>query len=197
MKVFGVTGGVGMGKSTAARLLCECGVPVVDTDELARQVVQPGEPALAEIQKQFGPDVVGPDGQLRRDVLAKLVFADPAAREALEAITHPPIRRLWQSQVQQWRAEGKAAAAVIIPLLFETGAESGFDAVVCVACTPAAQRQRLAERGWSAREIEQRNAAQLPVGQKMAKSHYVVWTEGDLESHAAQWRRILGETLER
>lgn len=196
MKVLGVTGGVGMGKSTAAQLLRERGVPVVDTDELARQVVQPGEPALAEIQKQFGADVVGPDGQLRRDVLAKLVFADPAARKELEAITHPPIRRLWQAQVRQWRAEGIPVAAVIIPLLFETNAEAEFDAVVCVACTMATQRERLSKRGWSEQEIEQRIAAQMAVEQKLAKSNHVVWTEGDLESHEQQLQRILGGAVQ-
>ena len=191
MKVFGITGGVGMGKSMSARLLRERGVPVVDTDELARLVVQAGEPALAEIQKQFGTEMVGPDGQLRRDALARLVFADPAARKKLEAITHPRIRKLWLAQVEAWRQDGRNAGAVVIPLLFETNAEGEFDAVVCVACTAATQRQRLTGRGWSAQQIEQRIAAQLPIEQKLAKSNFVVWTEGDFESHAEQLRRIL------
>src|SRR5512147_2761685 len=107
MKVLGLTGGIGMGKTTAAKLLRELGVPVVDTDDLARQVVQPGQPALAEVLTAFGPQIARPDGQLRRDELARRVFADPAARQRLEAILRPPIRALWRAQVQTWRAAGR------------------------------------------------------------------------------------------
>jgi len=89
MKVCGLTGGVGMGKSTAAQFLRERGARVVDADELAYQLVQPGQPALAEIRKAFGRDIVAPDGRLRRDELAQIVFTDPAARKKLEAILHP------------------------------------------------------------------------------------------------------------
>src|ERR1700688_405258 len=102
MKVFGLTGGVGMGKSTAAQFLHERGAKVVDTDKLARQLVEPGWPALAEIQKMFGRNVVAPDGQLRRDVLAQIVFTDPAARQKLETILHPRIRECWLAEVETW-----------------------------------------------------------------------------------------------
>src|SRR5690242_13889514 len=108
MKVFGLTGGIGMGKSTADKLLRERGVPVVDTDMLARQIVEPGQPALAEIQQCFGPEVIGADQQLRRDELARRVFNDPVARKQLEDILHPRIRELWQEQVAIWRTEGQA-----------------------------------------------------------------------------------------
>src|SRR5512137_799134 len=110
MRVLGLTGGVGMGKSTSAQLLCDRGVPVVDTDDLARQVVAPGQPALAEVREAFGADVVGPDGQLRRDELAQRVFADAAARTRLEQILHPRIRALWRAQVETWRTEGRPLA---------------------------------------------------------------------------------------
>src|ERR1035441_6505066 len=104
MKVLGLTGGVGMGKSTSAQLLRDRGVRVVDTDDLARQVVEPGQPALAEVLAVFGPEIVGPDGRLRRNELARLVFADPAARRQLEAILHPRIRVLWRAQVETQQA---------------------------------------------------------------------------------------------
>ena len=107
MKVCGLTGGVGMGKSTAARFLREHGAQIADTDELARQLVQPGRPALAEIQKVFGRGMISSDGQLRRDELAKIVFADPAARKKLEDILHPRIREQWFAQVENWRAAPK------------------------------------------------------------------------------------------
>src|ERR1019366_2307982 len=113
MKVVGLTGGVGMGKSTAAQLLGSRGAAVVDTDDLARQVVEPGQPALAEVREAFGAEIVGPDGRLRRDELARRVFADPAARQQLEALLHPPIRALWRAQVENWRPEGRPLAVVV------------------------------------------------------------------------------------
>ena len=191
MKTFGLTGGIGMGKSAAAALLRARGVAVVDTDDLARQIVAPGQPALAEAQLAFGPDIVGADGQLRRAELARIIFSDPAARQQLEAILHPRIRQLWTAQVQAWRAEGQPVAVVIIPLLFETQAESSFDAVVCVACSAATQQARLAIRGWTPEQIAQRNAAQGPVGEKMRRANFVIWTEGGLDIHGEQWSHIL------
>ncbi|MCW5553094.1 MAG: dephospho-CoA kinase [Verrucomicrobiae bacterium] len=191
MKVFGLTGGMGMGKSTAAALLQARGVAVVDTDDLARQIVMPGQPALAEIGESFGAGLVGEDGQLRRGELARLVFTDEVARKRLEAITHPRIRELWREQVAAWRNEGRNLAVVIIPLLFETQAEAEFDAVICIACTTATQWRRLRERGWSDTEIANRLAAQCPVEEKMARSQHVIWTEGGLEVHRQQLDRVL------
>src|SRR5438552_18516187 len=123
MKVLGLTGGIGMGKSTSAQILRERGIPVVDTDELARQVVEPGQPALAEVQQAFGAEIIGQDGRLLRDRLAERIFADPSARKRLEAILHPRIRALWHAQIAAWRGELRAVAVVVIPLLFETRAE--------------------------------------------------------------------------
>lgn len=191
MKLIGLTGGVGMGKTAVQQVLLERGVPVVDTDLLARKVVEPGQPAWLEIRRVFGPEVFDAAGQLRRDEMARRVFADAEARRKLEAITHPPIRELWRGQVAQWSREGKPLAVVAIPLLFEIGAESEFDCVVCVACSAATQRQRLLERGWEQEQIRQRVAAQLPIEMKMARANYVVWTEGDKALLNAQLARIL------
>src|SRR2546421_7452044 len=148
-----------MGKSATATLLRQREIPVVDTDVLARDLVRPGQPALAEIQRAFGPEIIGPDG-LRRDVLASRVFADSEARQKLESILHPRIRSEWKRQIEQWRSEKRGCAVVVIPLLFETNAQSEFDSTICVACSAATQRQRLSERGWSPMEISQRIAAQ-------------------------------------
>jgi dephospho-CoA kinase len=186
MKTYGITGGIGMGKSTAAAILRERGVAVVDTDDLARQVVQPGQPALLEIQNAFGHDLVGSDGQLKRDRLAALVFSNPDARAKLEAILHPRIRSLWETQLIAWREEGRAVAAVVIPLLFETKAESAFDSIICLACSDATQHARLSARGWSSDQIAQRIAAQLPVTEKMSRANQVIWTEGDIATTAKQ-----------
>jgi dephospho-CoA kinase len=191
MKTYGLTGGVGMGKSTAGRMLGERGLAVVDTDVLARQLVEPGQPALAEIQAAFGPAVLGADGRLLRDELARLVFRDADARRRLENILHPRIRLLWRAQLDQWSAEGRDRAVVIIPLLYETDAAAHFDLVICVACTPATQRQRLRARGWSDGQIQQRFDAQWPAEKKIALADRVVWTESGLDVHAAQLERII------
>jgi dephospho-CoA kinase len=191
MKTFGLTGGAGMGKSTSAEFLRARGVPVVDTDELARQFVQPGELALAEIQNAFGQKITAPDGCLRRDELARIVFADPAAREKLEAILHPRIRAAWLAQLETWRRENHPLAVVVIPLLYETQAESRFDKIICVACSVASQHERLLARGWNEEQIRQRLAAQWPVARKIERADFVVWSEGALEVQRQQWLQIL------
>jgi dephospho-CoA kinase len=191
MKVFGLTGGIGSGKSTAARLLSERGIAVVDTDLLARQIVEPGQPAVCEIQTAFGNNVTSPDGRLRRDELARIIFADDSARQRLEAILHPRIRKLWQGQIETWRREGRPVAVVVIPLLFETNAASHFDKTICVACSAATQHERLLARGWTPEQIAQRLAAQLPISRKMELSDHVVWAEGEVEVLATQLQRII------
>ena len=191
MKVFGLTGGVGMGKSACAQLLQWRGAAVLDTDDLARQVVEPEQPALAEIQTAFGAEIVGADGRLKREALAELVFADSRSRARLEAIVHPRIRELWRAQIETWRNEGKPLAVVVIPLLYETQVESEFDSVICVGCSDATQRQRLLARGWSPEHVEQRLAAQMPATEKMLRANYVVWTEAGMDVHAQQVYRIV------
>jgi dephospho-CoA kinase len=180
-----------MGKSTCAQWLRAHSVPTVDTDDLARQVVEPGQPALNEIHRAFGPQVLDSEGQLRREFLADQVFSNPQARQQLESILHPRIRTLWRAQVETWGAEGHELAVVVIPLLFETNAQGEFDATVCAACSTTSQRKRLVARGWTAQQIQQRIAAQLSIGQKMAGADFVVWTEGLVDVTGEQWERIL------
>ena len=117
--------------------------------------------------------------------------SNPDARAKLESILHPRISRLWEAQLGEWRAEGRAVVAVVIPLLFETKAESAFDSVICLACSTATQHARLASRGWSPDQIAQRIAAQLSVTEKMSRSSHVVWTEGDVAVTAIQMERII------
>ena len=180
-----------MGKSAAARWLAGRGVPVIDTDLLARQVVEPGQPAWAEIQRAFGGGVIAPGGGLDRAALAGMVFGNPAAREKLEAITHPRILVLWREQIETWRAEKHRFAVVVIPLLYETAAEKELDATLCVACSPATQAERLQERGWTREHMAQRLAAQWPVEKKMGRADFVVWSEGCVEVVGQQLERIL------
>jgi len=191
MKVLGLTGGIGMGKSACAGFLRSKGIPVVDTDDLAREVVEPGQPALAEIRGAFGLGVFDRGGGLRRDQLARLVFANSDARKKLESILHPRIRALWRKKVDLWAREGLPLSVVVIPLLHETGAEKELDANICVACSRATQQRRLLDRGWTEAQITQRLAAQMPVETKMAKADFVIWSEAGLDLHEDQLDRIL------
>src|SRR5512147_3008368 len=146
MTIAGLTGGIGMGKSACQRLIAERGIPVVDTELLARQIVEPGQPALAEVVDRFGPEILDASGRLRRHELATRVFPDPVARKDLESILHPRIRSLWRDQVRDWQSVGHPLAVVVIPLLFETQAEKELDKTVCLACSIGTQRERLLTR---------------------------------------------------
>jgi len=179
-----------MGKSTSAEVLRGLGVPVVDSDDLAREVVRPGQPALREIEQQFGHDVITSEGALDRQKLAAVVFADAARRTALEAILHPRIREFWEQQLALWKSEGKACGLIVIPLLFEIDAAAEFDRVICVACRAESQRERLLGRGWSMEEVERRISAQWPAEKKLTLSHHVVWTEGEPALHELQLVQI-------
>src|ERR1051325_11004563 len=170
MTVLGLTGGVGMGKSTTAGFLTDFGIPVIDTDLLAREVVEPGQPALAEIQASFGNEMVDSSGHLDRRALATRVFGDSEQRNRLEAIVHPRIRELWTRRLAELSRQQTPVAAVVIPLLFETHAERVFDFILCASCSLDSQRRRLAARRWTEQEIRQRIAAQAPATKKMELS---------------------------
>ncbi len=189
-RVIGLTGGVGMGKSTAAKQLQKQGMPVVDSDDLAREVVAPGEPALAEIAETFGAEFLA-DGKLDREKMAAHVFGNDAARRNLEAIIHPRVRERWLAQIAKWRTDGVPVGVVVIPLLFEVGAENEFDSTLCVACTANTQRERLRARGWDTAQIDARIAAQMEVAEKMERADQVVWSEGEVDVLAKQLKRIL------
>ncbi len=180
-----------MGKSAAGEWFRTRGLPMTDSDRIAREVCAAGSPALGEIEARFGREVIGDDGGLLRGELAKRVFDDARNRADLEAILHPRIRAAWKAEAEGWREDGRAVGAVQIPLLFETAAESEFDAVVCLACSPEVQRARLKDRGWDEEEIARRIASQLPLGEKMERSDFVVWNESGLVELGEQLERVL------
>ena len=189
-RVIGITGGGGMGKSTAAKLLREQGVPVLDSDDLSREVVAVGEPALAEIGKIFGADFLD-NGKLDRAKMAAHIFGNDAERKKLEAIIHPRVRERWLAQMETWRADDVPLGVVVIPLLFEVGAEAEFDFIICVACTGNTQRERLRGRGWDDAQIAGRIAAQMEVTKKIERADQVLWTEGDVSLLREQLQSIL------
>ncbi len=189
MKLYGLTGGPGMGKSEAAKILAQQDIPVVDTDDLARDVVQPGQPGLAAVAREFGA-AVSPSGELDRAALAKIVFSDPPARQRLEQLLHPLIRERWMARADEWRQRGVAAGVVVIPLLFETGAQQEFESVICIACTAQLQSARLQARGWSAGQMAGRLAAQWPIDAKIDRADFVVWNDADFSVLREQLGRV-------
>ena len=188
---LGLTGGVGMGKSTASQFLNDLGFKVADTDDIARKLVEPGKPALKDIVKAFGKEVLQDNGELNRKKAAEIVFSDDSKRLKLEEILHPLIRENWELRLNDWSLENEKLGVVVIPLLYETECERYFDKVVCMACSKDIQRQRLRQRGWRDLEIDQRIKAQLLIGEKMRRADYVVWTNGAIDTHAKQWDELI------
>lgn len=193
----GLTGGIGTGKSHVSRRMRAAGVPVVDADQLAREVVAPGTPGLAAIVARFGPQIVGPDGALRRPELAALVFSDPGARRDLEAIVHPAVRRETDAFFAALPA-GTPFAVADIPLLYETGRDADFDVVVVASCPPELQVARVMARdGVTEAAVRQRMAAQLPIDEKARRADYVIDTSGTFEDTDIGVTRVLQALLAR
>ena len=188
---LGLTGGVGMGKSTASQFLNDLGFKVADTDDIARKLVEPGKPALEDIVKAFGKEVLQDNGELNRKKAAEIVFSDDSKRLKLEEILHPLIRENWELRLNEWSLENEKLGVVVIPLLYETECERYFDKVVCMACSKDIQRQRLRQRCWSDLEIDQRIKAQLLIEEKMSRADYVIWTNGAIDTHAKQWDELI------
>jgi dephospho-CoA kinase len=194
LRVFGLTGGIGSGKSSVAALLRDRGVPVVDADELAREVVMPQSPGLAEIVRVFGPQMVSPDGDLDRKRLGALVFADAAARKRLNAITHPLVRALSQQRFAELAQQGITLAAYDVPLLFEVGLDAVLRPIVVVTASEAAQLERIMARdGLTETEARARIAAQLPLAEKQRRADYVLDNNGSLAELARQVDQVLGK----
>jgi dephospho-CoA kinase len=197
MRMIGLTGGIATGKSLVASMLAERGATVIDADALAREVVQPGEPALAEVVERFGAGVLQPDGALDRARLGAIVFADPEARRDLERITHPRIAALMQQRTAGAVAQGAPVVVLDIPLLFEGERERSLDGVLLVYAPVEVQLERLRSRdGIDAAAARQRLDAQLPIEEKRSLATWIIDNSGDLESTRRQvdawWRDVIG-----
>lgn len=196
MRVIGLTGGIASGKSTAARTLAELGARVVDADQVARDIVAPGQPALAEVVRAFGREVLLPDGTLDRKKLGAIIFADPDKRRTLNAITHPRIGMETQARLARLREEGAPVAIYEAALLVENGVHKALDGLIVVACDEATQLERLVARdGFSLEEARARIAAQAPVADKIAAATWVVDTSGPLTETRKQLARIWEQIL--
>lgn len=201
MVVVGLTGGIGSGKSTVAALLAARGARVVDADEVARRVVEPGGPAHAGVVARFGPAVVGPGGGIDRAALAAVVFTDPAARADLEALVHPAVRAGVAARVAALAAAGAPVVVVEIPLLVESSSPYALDGVVVVDCPEdEAVRRLVAGRGMGEADARARVAAQATRAERRARAGFVVDNSGDragLEAEVERcwaWVGALGAT---
>jgi dephospho-CoA kinase len=196
MRLIGLTGSIGTGKSTVDRMLMAHGAALVDADRLAREVVEPGTPGLAEVVAEFGEGVLLADGSLDRTALGALVFADADRRERLNRITHPRVAQLMQERIAAALASDAPLVVVDIPLLFETGRQSLFEGVLLVWAPPDVQLRRLVERdGWTEAEAAQRIAAQMPAGEKRALATWVIDNSGSEEATQEQVDRWWAENV--
>ena len=195
MRVVGLTGGIASGKSTVSAMFRDLGAQVIDADQVARDVVEPGTPGLEEVARRF-PGVVDATGQLDRAALGRRVFADPDERRALEAILHPRIR---EEVARRTEALARAGVKVVLydaALLIENGLHRGMDGVILVSAPESVQRARLAARdALDEAAITARLAAQLPLADKRAHATWVVDNGGTLDETRAQVRRIWEEIL--
>ena len=170
---------------------------MIDTDLIARSLLEKGQPALEEIKRKFGDSYFQPDGSLNRSDLAQLVFSDSSARQWLNEFLHPMIREQWKNKVADLKLVGTPLCVVVIPLLFETQAQHEFEVTVCVACSNQTQQMRLSERGWSKVHIQSRNDAQWSMARKMESSHYVVWTDCSKDTTIAQANIVFDDIKKR
>ena len=190
----GLTGGIASGKSTAAKFFGALGVPIIDTDQLARDVVEPGQPPLERLVERFGPGILTPDGHLDRPALRNIVFSDPKARADLEALTHPAIG----AAVEERSAKvGGRYQILVIPLLVEKNLGSQLDRVLVIDCDEALQIRRVQARDGST--VEQAQAilnAQASRSTRLKAAHDVIQNVGELSAVRDQVEKLHTHYLE-
>lgn len=193
-RVVALTGNIASGKSEVARRLAALGATVIDADVLAREVVEPDQPAYDDIVRRWGARVLLPNGHLDRGALRSIVFADDSEREALNAIVHPRVAARRDQLVAEARARGASVIICDIPLLFETGLDRDFEEVILVDAPVDVRRARLIARGLTREEAGRMMAAQMPATMKRHRAEYVVETNGTLpelqDKVAALWHRL-------
>lgn len=197
MKLIGLTGGIAAGKSAVAAMLQRLGAKIIDADELAREIVEPGQEAWREIIAAFGREIIRQDQSINREKLRKKVFEDEQARKRLESITHSRIRTLAQQKIQQLAREGAEIIVYVVPLLFENRLHLWLRPVILVACDSAIQKERLQKRDkLNEREIRRHLEAQMGLEEKKKLADFIVENDGSLEELEKKvrevWEKIVG-----
>jgi dephospho-CoA kinase len=191
MRVFGLTGGIGSGKSTVARIFSEEGIPVIDADLIAREIVEQGSPVFDEIVRRFGTGILLSSGGIDRKKLGGIVFADARKRAELDSITHPAIAMKIAQEVERLRAEGHEIAIVEAALIFEANRRGRFESVIAVRCDTEEQIRRMISRdGITREEALQRISSQMDPDEKARASETVIDNSGDIESTRARVRAV-------
>ena len=186
MRVIGLTGGIATGKSTVSAMLRQLGAAVIDADQIAREVVEPGAAAFRDIAGRF-PEVIGPDGRLDRAQLADRIFASAEDRAALNAIVHPRIHRVFTEKLAALERKGVELAIYDAALLIENGLHQGLDGVILVSAPRETQIARLQERNrFTRQQAEARLASQMPLEQKARLANWTIDNSGDLAATRAQ-----------
>jgi dephospho-CoA kinase len=189
--LVGLTGGLATGKSTVSSILRSLGCVVLDADVLAREVVEPGQPALAAIEREFGAEVLQPDGSLDRKRLGALVFTNPERRRRLEAITHPAIRDRFTARLAELEAEGFDGLVIWdAPVMIESGGHKLMDRLVVVVTDAATQRARALGRDGDPTDAERKIASQMPLAEKAALADHVIDNSGDRAATEARTRAV-------
>ena len=192
MHVFGLTGGLASGKGVVSARFAARGVPIINADELARDVVRPGTPGLAAIVTEFGTEMLGAHGELDRRRLGQRVFGDPSARKRLEAITHPRIGAAMLERVAELARQGHELACYEAPILVEIGRADALRPLVVVAADTETQVARAMKRDkLPEAEVRARIAAQLPLAEKVRVADHVIDNDGSVEATHAQADRVL------
>jgi dephospho-CoA kinase len=189
--LVGLTGGLATGKSTVSEIFRRLGCVIVDADRLAREVVEPGQPALAALAREFGPDILQPDGALDRRRLGAVAFADPERRRRLEAITHPAIRDRFVARLAELEAAGFEGIVIWdAPVMIESGGYKSMDRLVVVVTDPGTQRARALGRDGDPADAERKIASQMPLAEKAALADYVIDNSGDRAATEARTREV-------
>jgi len=186
MRKIGLTGGIASGKSTVAAMLRELGFAVIFADEIARGLLTLGEAALHETVREFGPEVLGPDGTLDRKKLAAIVFAVQGKLDRLNAIIHPRVEAEMLKQFEELEREGRSVAFVEAALLIEAAFLKNLDELVVVWCRPEQQMERLIARGMTEKEARARIGVQMAVGEKLKLATYKIDCSGSMEETRRQ-----------
>ncbi|MEJ8547252.1 dephospho-CoA kinase [Brevibacillus borstelensis] len=190
--ILGLTGGIATGKSTVTAMLREQGIPVIDADQIARDVVEPGKPAYEAIVRHFGREILLPGGQIDRKKLGEIVFSDEAERQRLNAIVHPEVRRVMREEAEAAEQNGAKIVFMDIPLLFESKLQHMVDKVVVVYAPAQLQLARMMERDeFEEEQAQKRLRAQLPIDQKRAEADFVIDNTGSREETQKQVIQLL------
>ncbi|MDN6285682.1 MAG: dephospho-CoA kinase [Corynebacterium casei] len=194
MKIIGLTGGIGSGKSTVAQLFVEEGFPLIDADVIAREVVAAGQPALQELADVFGADILEPSGELNRQLLAQRAFVDRETTDKLNAITHPRIQQRTQELFDEYREKDVEAVIYDMPLLVDNGLDRAMDWVIVVDVAAEERIRRLVEyRGLDEEDAQRRVKAQIPDGLRLAAADSVIDNNAAIDNLKPQVDQLISD----